>query len=498
MPTFAAIDIGANSVRLKIARLARGRLKAVHEDREVTRLGASVFRTGLLEPEAMARTVKALERFRKAVQEQRAEVVRAVATSALRDARNRQAFVDWVRSATGWTVEVISGLEEGRLIHLGIMGQARWARARALLIDLGGGSCELTFSDAGHIREMHSLPLGAVRLTSEFLHHDPPKKRELARMREYIRQEVRRVEARIRAARADSVLATSGTAAALAAAAGGASKAASRAQVARMAARLAEMNAERRQAVRGIGPRRAEIIVAGAAVFDELMHGYGLRAFRYSDLGLRDGLLAQMAADHGGRARRQVEAEREDALLETCRKYKADVRQAQRVREIAAQLFAALRRVHGLPGAFEDWLLAAAMLSEIGSIVNRTGRHRHTFYLIAHAEIFGFTPRERRLIATIARFVGTSKPSPGSKIMLKLRAAEQERVRRAIVLLRMARSLNQGRRGAVTGVTAAERAGAVTLRLETRGGAELELWALAKERGNFREVFGREMRIVAG
>ena len=215
MPTFAAVDIGSNSVRLKIARAVRGRLEILHDDREVTRLGESVFATGMLDPQAMAYTMRVLQRFHRAVQDHAADRVRAVATSALRDARNSRAFRDWVRTATGWRVEVISGLEEGRLIHLGLLPNARIARSRALLIDLGGGSCELTLSLAGHIAEMISLPIGAVRLTQTFLHHDPPKKAELEQMRGIIQREVSRIQKRIMDARLQIAIATSGTPAAL-------------------------------------------------------------------------------------------------------------------------------------------------------------------------------------------------------------------------------------------------------------------------------------------
>src|ERR1035441_6219017 len=109
MPTFAAVDIGSNSVRLKIAKVARGRLQTLHEDREVTRLGESVFATGSLDPQAMALTIRVLKRFHRAVQTYAADRVRVVATAALRDSRNRRAFLDWVRSATGWKAEIISG-----------------------------------------------------------------------------------------------------------------------------------------------------------------------------------------------------------------------------------------------------------------------------------------------------------------------------------------------------------------------------------------------------
>src|SRR6266545_3485418 len=182
MSTLAAIDIGANSVRLKIARIRRRHLVVLAEDREVTRLGESVFRTGLLDPQAMAATVKVLQRFHKTAQKYGATNVRLVATSSLRDAQNAAAFIHWVKAATGWRVEVISGVEEGRLIHLGVISNTRLSTDRMLLIDLGGGSCELTLSVNQQIRDIISLPLGAVRLTKEFLQHDPPKKKELEQM----------------------------------------------------------------------------------------------------------------------------------------------------------------------------------------------------------------------------------------------------------------------------------------------------------------------------
>src|SRR5580693_1405580 len=197
MPTFAAVDIGSNSVRLKIAKVVRGRLETLHEDREVTRLGESVFADGSLDPQAMALTLRVLRRFHRATQEHAADRVRVVATSALRDAGNSRAFRDWVRSATGWRLEVISGLEEGRLIHLGVVANARISKSRALLIDLGGGSCELTLSVSGHIVDMVSLPIGAVRLTQTFLQTDPPKRAELQQMRSVIQREVSRIKKRI-------------------------------------------------------------------------------------------------------------------------------------------------------------------------------------------------------------------------------------------------------------------------------------------------------------
>src|ERR1051326_2650750 len=169
MPVFAAVDIGSNSVRLSIAELRRGRLIPLHQDREVTRLGESVFRDGDLSPQAMAHTLKVLRRFYKAVQSYAVERTRVVATSALRDSNNGHVFAEWLKTTTGWKLEIITGLEEGRLIHLGVVSNMRTPPPKLLLIDLGGGSCELTRSEKGHIKEIVTLDRKSTRLNSSHI-----------------------------------------------------------------------------------------------------------------------------------------------------------------------------------------------------------------------------------------------------------------------------------------------------------------------------------------
>src|SRR5271163_3598240 len=508
MPTFAAVDIGSNSVRLKIARLTRGRLRSIHEDREVTRLGEGVFRSGFLSPESMAETVKILRRFHRATQQVVTDPVRVVATSALRDARNSQAFLEWVRSATGWKVEIISGLEEARLIHLGLVANLRVDSSPALMVDLGGGSCELTVSGRGHIRDMVSLPLGAVRLTDEFLNHDPPRKGELKRLQGFVAREVNRIASRVVAAKVRNVIATSGTAAALAAAASHLRKngnrqrtVVSRAEMTRIAKQLSRLPADERQQIEGIGPRRAEIIVAGAIVYHELLDRCHLKGFRYSPLGLRDGLLAQMAAEHdrSTRSGKQIESERWESITRAVAHYRVDMKHALDVRDSAMFLFSALRSVHGLAPEFREWLSAAAMLYEVGDYVNRNGHHRHTYYIIANSEILGYTPQQRRIIGSIARYLGKSRPTPGDGPMSALSPEEQENATKASVLLRIARALNMGRVQSVGKVGISARNGRVAMKLAPRGKAsvDLEVWAIEKDRTYFREVFGRELSVAA-
>jgi exopolyphosphatase / guanosine-5'-triphosphate,3'-diphosphate pyrophosphatase len=508
MPTFAAVDIGSNSVRLKIARLQAGRLRALHEDREVTRLGEGVFGSGFLTPDSIAETVKVLRRFHRATQQIVTDTVRVVATSALRDARNSQAFLEWVRSATGWRVEIISGVEEARLIHLGLVSSGRVDRSPTLMMDLGGGSCELTVSRGGHIRDAVSLPLGAVRLTNEFLRHDPTRKGELKRLRGFITREVNRVIDRIPAAKVKNVIATSGTAAALAAVASHLRRGTSRqrlvvssAEMKRLAKRLARLPVAERRKIEGIGPRRAEIIVAGATVYQELLDRLHLKGFRYSPLGLRDGILAQMAADYdrSTRSGRQVEFERWESIMNAVDHYRVDRKHALDVRNSATLLFSALRSLHRLPPEYREWLSAAAMLYEVGDYVNRNGRHRHAHYIISNSEILGYTPQQRRIIGAIARYLGKSRPTMEDGPMKLLDPGDRANVQKAILLLRLARALNLGRSRAVEKVRVGLRSAEVKLTLvpRRRMGVDLELWAIEKERDYFREVFGRELSTAA-
>ena len=504
MPTFAAVDIGSNSVRLKIARLQAGRLRSLHEDREVTRLGEGVFGSGFLTPDSIAETVKVLRRFHRATQQIVTDSVRVVATSALRDARNSQAFLEWVRSATGWRVEIISGVEEARLIHLGLVSSGRVDRSPTLMMDLGGGSCELTVSEDGHIRDAVSLPLGAVRLTNEFLRHDPPRKGELKRLRGFVTREVNRIIARITAAKVRNVIAKAGTAAALASVAGHMRRGVGRqrsvvssAEMTRIAKRLARLPVEECRKIEGIGLRRAEIIVAGAMVYKELLERLQLKGFRYSPLGLRDGILAQMAADYdrSTRSGKQIESERWESILNAVGHYGVDRKHALDVRDAATFLFSTLRSLHRLPPEYREWLSAAAMLYEVGDYVSRNGHHRHTHYIISNSEILGYTPQQRRIIAAIARYLGKSRPTLEDGPMKLLDPNDRADVQKAILLLRLARALNLGRSRAVEKVRVGVRSAGVKLTLlpRRRMGVDLELWAIEKERDYFREVFGREL-----
>jgi len=248
--------------------------------------------------------------------------------------------------------------------------------------------------------------------------------------------------------------------------------------------------------VPGIGPRRAEIIVPGAMVFAELLESFDLDGFRYSPLGLRDGILAQMLAAEDARAtaHRELEHERWQSILATARRYGVDPKQAEPVRLHAMQLFRELQPLHQLPQEYETWLAAAAVLSDTGKFINHQGHHRHTQYIVSSSEIYGCNQVQRTIISAITRYLGKSRPQPGDRALRNIPAAEHQHVHRAIVLLRLAVALNQDRASDVLRFAARVYPKRVYIEVQPgRTGAELELWSLRKEADYFFEVFEREL-----
>ncbi len=508
MQTYAAIDIGSNSCRLKIARVQQHQLKVLHEDREVTRLGASVFETGVVSPEAMASTLVALKRFYRAVKMHSADQVRAVATSALRDARNAQAFLAWVKSETGWEVEIISGLEEARLIHRGVMGEPG-TQGRCLLVDVGGGSCEITLSERKRIQETVSLPLGAVRLTKEFLPGDPPSEEELARMKQFIARELRKAERRFGALRVSLVIATSGTAAALAQASQAMRKTSGRNGRSQRQAvggdaecAPADYQADRheqRPAQQYSGDRAQADARSWSPAPTSMPSCWSISLCPGSST--QSSACATASWPRCWRSRmprlrptRCSNGSAGRACWPPANAMASTPGKPTPCAQHALQLFRDMQAVHELPPEYGSWLEAAAMMRDVGKFMNYQGHHRHAQYIIANSELFGFTPQQRAIMSAIARYLGKSRPDPADRTMRPIPPEEFTRVQRAVVLLRLAVALNQDRASDVLKVTLRVYPKRVLMELSPgRTGAELELWSLRKEGDYFREVFRREL-----
>src|SRR5438046_2641572 len=273
MPRYAAIDIGSNSIRMEAAEVMPGQPgRILASDREVTRLGEGVFRTGAVSEEALQNTCAVLARMAELYRKLDVVGVRAVATSAIRDASNQREFLARAAQAVGAPVETISGREEARLIHLGVESSWPQPDKRILTIDIGGGSAEIIAAERGRLQEAFSRPLGAVRLREIFLRDHPPTERQLHQMREYIRTKPGTPVRRLGHADWDRAIGTSASAAAVACAVARTPRSKrdgidrlriSTAQVRQLYEKLATLGLPGRRRITGIGPKRAEIIVPG-------------------------------------------------------------------------------------------------------------------------------------------------------------------------------------------------------------------------------------------
>jgi exopolyphosphatase/guanosine-5'-triphosphate,3'-diphosphate pyrophosphatase len=306
MPRYAAIDVGSNSIRLLVAAVdSKGRFETLASDRQVVRLGTGVFRDGKLSESSMDLACRVLERMTSEYRDFKPEAVKAVGTSALRDAANQVEFVARASAIMRTPLFVISGEEEARLVQRGV--QARWPQLRkpVLIVDIGGGSAQLVFSENGRLVDSFSNQLGAVRLTELYLKSDPPEARELSRLQKHVRDRLEGPLERFGHGKIHRMIATSSTAAAVVCAVNDIKRSkrddadtlvATSKQVRDLFQKVSSLDLEGRAAVTGVGPRRAEIIVAGVAVLSEIMESLGLSKLHYSVAGVRDGVVADLAA----------------------------------------------------------------------------------------------------------------------------------------------------------------------------------------------------------
>ncbi|MBV9300658.1 MAG: Ppx/GppA family phosphatase [Acidobacteriaceae bacterium] len=505
MPRYAAVDIGSNSVRMMAADVTGTGTEILAEDRQVTRLGDSVFRSGRISRDALDFLCVVLTRMADAYRSLDVIGVRAVATSAVRDASNRQQFLTRTAAALGTNVEIISGAEEARLIHLGV--NARWPRPkdeRFLIVDIGGGSGELIVSEGGEMVDATSKPLGAVRLTEVFLKTDPPQPEELHRMEAYIEEKLSSFYGRHGAEHFSRTIATSATAAAIVSAANRVPRAkrdeadrmrAGVNQIRQLYSLLIETDLTRRRKIPGIGPRRAEIIIAGVAAFLRALELFHQRALYYCAAGVRDGIIADLAARGVGRELSQLSREQRAVVEGMAKRYGVALKHAKHVAFLGHRLFELLRPLHQLAPAAGKLLEAASYLHDIGHFVSDTGHHKHSAYLVANSGMPGFTNRERLIIATLCRFHRKSVPDPAHPQLQNLDADSKRTVANLVPLLRIADSLDRGHEQKVRDISIGSRNGAVNVLVQDEGDADLEIWAANETAKAFASVYPAQISI---
>lgn len=500
MPRYAAVDIGSNSVRMMAAEVNQGETRILAEDRQVTRLGESVFRSGKIAKDALDFLCANLSRMAATCSRLDVIALRAVATSAVRDASNQEEFLQRASSALGTNVEVISGPEEARLIHLGV--EARWPRPkeRTLIVDVGGGSAELIVSQGGQLIDAISKPLGAVRLTEVFIENDPPKAEELNRLRDYIDEKLISFHKQHGSEKFDRAVATSATAAAIVSAVNNVPRLkrdeadrirASISQVRELCTVLARSDLAARRKLTGIGPRRAEIVIAGTMVFLRTLELFRHRSLFYCTAGVRDGIIADLAARGVGRELSQLSREQRHVTEAIAKRYGVSIKHARHVACLGHRLFEILQPVHQLAPPAGKLLEAAAYLHDVGHFVSSTGHHKHSAYLIANSDLPGFTDQERLTIAALCRFHRKSMPQPRHAQFQSLDNESKRTVLRLTPLLRIADALDRGHEQRVQDVAVEHRDGNINVLIRTDADAGLELWAANEAADAFLEVYAQ-------
>jgi exopolyphosphatase/guanosine-5'-triphosphate,3'-diphosphate pyrophosphatase len=487
----AAIDVGTNAVRLEVARpLPDGSLETLHQERDPVRPGEGVFETGSMPRPVVDRLVAVLRRYGALCRRDGARV-RAVATSALREARNQAEIMRRVRRETGLELEVVSGREEARLICLGVL-RGQPPRQRSLVLDIGGGSTEVATARGEEPEALFSVALGAVRLTEVFEARGRIGKGKLAAMRAMAAEAFRdSLPARLPHPR--HALGSSGTIGAVVGFAGGKQARQARFRDVREAVEaLARMTpAERR---RHFDPRRAEIVAAGAVILEGAMRQLALDRVTAVETGLRNGVLVDLMR----RAASREDHTAAEAALALGRRLGFDEAHAVQVGALAVTLFEDLAALHRLPASARRVLEAAAVLHDVGSAVSYHRHHKHSAYLVANADLPGLDGRERAMAALVARFHRRSLPERHREDLAHLSDGELAVLRKLAALLRVANALDASHQGMVRSLSARVQGGAVRLQLRARGALDLELWDLGHDAELFRSVFRKRIEVAPG
>ena len=507
MTVLAAVDIGTNSIHLVVARVDAERFEVVDREREMVRLGSSARDMKRLSPAAINRGIEVLGRFRQVAAIHGARL-RAVATSAVREAGNRSTFIDRARDEAGIDV---SGFEEARLIHLGVLQAVPVYDRQVLVCDIGGGSTELVVGRKGDILTARSLKLGAIRLTRRYFAKNKLNGDAVEACRRDIRATLVPAVREIDRLGFDVAVGSSGTIGAICQMAAVRSAGVaprtlnnltvSRAEIDDVVRRLLKANTVKARAkIPGLDPRRADIIVAGALILEQVAAGCGLQELTFSDFALREGvLLDTWRREHGGSLHHLSDLRRR-SVVRLAEQMDEDVTHSTRVARLVLQLFDGACVVHGLGDDSREILEAAALLANVGLFLSHAGHHKHSYYVIRNSELLsGFTDREIELIAQVARYHRKSLPSEKHSEFAALDPEDQHRVRVLAGLLRMAVGLDRNHAGRVSGLSCRTSPdGALVVDVEPAPGADvsLELYSANQRTDLLSEVLGRPVKVV--
>jgi exopolyphosphatase/guanosine-5'-triphosphate,3'-diphosphate pyrophosphatase len=504
----AAIDIGTNSLHMIVVHVREDfSFEIVDREKEMVRLGAGGLGGRALTADAMHAALQVLSKFSRLAESHRVDEVVAVATSAVREAENGGKFLRAVTARTGIRPRVISGTEEARLIHVAAVYGVNVTGETAVVIDVGGGSVEITKGVGANVDLGRSFKLGVIRLTERFVKSDPIAPRDERRIVKHVNAEAGTCLDQIARDGFDRVIGTSGTILSLGAviAAGQGEPAdapmrnrrVSAKQVHRLRKQLTPLMLERRLRVPGLDPRRADLVVAGAVLLDVILKRLGAKEITLCDLSLREGLILDYIARH----RKQITQVdrypdvRRRSIFELAERCNYSPDHAGQVARLALALFDQTREFHGLGDRERDWLEYAAVLHDIGVHISYERHHRHSYYLIKNGDLRGFEPDEVEAMALIARYHRRARPSRRHEGFAECSGRRQRTIRALAAILRLAESLDRSHSQVISHVELHDRGLNALLRLLTTGDAELEVWAAGRHAEPFEALIKKPLRL---
>jgi len=501
----AAIDIGTNSVHMIIVRVRPDlSFEVVDREKDMVRLGAGGLDGRRLSDSAVTSALQTLAKFKRLAESHSVDEIIATATSAVREAENGGDFVAAVGRDVGIRVRIISGMEEARLIHLAAAYAAGVGGRPSVVIDIGGGSVEVTLGTAARMRLGGSFKVGVIRLTERFVTTDPLSDDDEARVERYVRRQTSAFLREIRTRGFHRVIGTSGTIHALGALAtqdGGdlRNRRLSAKILHRLRETLTRMTLEERLALPGLDPRRADVTVAGAVLLDTLLKSLGANELTLCDFALREGLVLDYIKKNGAHIRtvERYPDVRRRSVIELAERCNYVAPHAAQVARLSLSLFDATQTSHGLGAREREWLEFAALLHDIGAHISYEAHHKHSQYLIRHGELRGFEPEEISVIALVARYHRQSTPKKSHDDFSQLPASHRRRVKLLGAMLRLAEGLDRSHAQVIGAIEVTDTPDGLLVRLRTGDDPELELWAAQRHAAPLADLLDRPIRFEA-
>ncbi|HYK02342.1 MAG TPA: Ppx/GppA phosphatase family protein [Thermoanaerobaculia bacterium] len=499
----AAIDVGTNSIHMVVVEQQRHGYRVIDKEKDMVQLGRGSLEGRPLTDDAIARGVAALQRMAGIAERWQVTGVVAVATSAIREAPNGRRFITAAQKASGINVRVISGEEEADYIYRAVRSAIDFHGGTALAIDIGGGSVELIVGTQDEVYLTRSEPVGALRMAQMFDLDRAATPAAVDECRKYVRKGLKKTLAAVARLGFDFSVGTSGTivalstlAAASAAANGDAVSSGlrwlSRKRLRDVIDALTPLNAGDRAKRFGIDERRAETILAGAIVLDEIMRKLDIEQLRSCDAALREGIVEHVL-DEVRQPPKKGDSVRRSSVLSLVERSDVERAHATHVARLALRIFDQTADLHRCNTGERELLEYAALLHEVGMHVSYRDHQKHSYYLISHAGLRGFTTDQVAIVANVARYYRKSTPDDEHDNFAQLSPAQQEIVRKLVAILRIADALDRGRRRAVRDVAVEADEETVRFHVRLRGDAEVELASAAKRARYFGKVFGTDV-----